>query len=88
MDPLTRRVALRWAFRYVPKETKEHRVENLRNLILEHTGLSKGLAEGIADAFIRGRDVNGLSIQKSWPIQNSIVHGPNGTFDLREVALR
>jgi hypothetical protein len=82
MDPLARRVALRWAFKYVPKETKQHHVERVRDLIRQHTGLSKTLAEGIADAFVRGRDVNGLSVQKSWPIQNSVVHGPNGTFDL------
>jgi hypothetical protein len=85
MDPLARRVALRWAFKYVPKEKKQHRVERVRDLIRQNTGLSKTLAEGIADAFVRGRDVNGLSVQKSWPIQNSIVHGPNGKFDLESV---
>jgi len=82
MDPLARRVALRWAFKYVPKEKKEHKVERVRDMIREQTGLSKGQSEAIADAYIRGRDVERLALQKNWPIENGTVTGPSGSLEL------
>ena len=85
MDPIVRRVALKWAFKYEPKEKKEHKVEKLLKEIHQATGLSKNQSEQIADAFIRGREVDRLALQKSWPVQNGTVHGPNGTFDLNKV---
>jgi hypothetical protein len=89
MDPLAQRVADRYlrSFKYVPKETKQHKVERLTDIIRTHTGLSKRQAESIADAHIRGRDVDGLAVQKSWPIQNGIIHGPNRTVDLKTVSV-
>ena len=82
MDPLARRVALRWAFKYVPKEKKEHKVERVRDVIREQTGLSKGQSEAIADAYVRGRDVERLAIQKSWPIEDGVIKGPSGSVEL------
>lgn len=82
MDPLARRVALRWAFKYQPKEKKEHKVERVRDMIREQTGLSKGQSEAMADAYVRGRDMARLSIQKNWPIENGIIQGPNGSVEL------
>lgn len=82
MDPAARRVALRWAFKYVPKEKKEHKVERIRDEIRERTGLSKGQSEAIADAYVRGRDVERLALQKSWPIENGTITGPSGTIEL------
>jgi len=70
------------AFKYVPKETKQHKVERVRDLIREHTGLSKGQSEAIADAHIRGREVERLALQKNWPIENGVITGPSGTLEL------
>jgi hypothetical protein len=85
MDPLVRRVAFRWAFRFEPKETKQHKVDVLLKKIHELTGISKTQSEDIADALVRGRNIDSLSLQKSWPVQNGVVHGPRGTFDLNTV---
>lgn len=82
MDPLARRVALRWAFKFVPKEKKEHKVERVRDEIKDKTGLSKGQSEAIADAYVRGRDVDRLALQKNWPIENGVITGPSGTLEL------
>jgi hypothetical protein len=82
MDPLARRVALRWAFKFVPKEKKEHKVERVREEIRQHTGLSKGQSEAIADAYVRGRDVDRLALQKNWPVEHGTITGPSGTLEL------
>lgn len=82
MDPLARRVALRWAFKFVPKEKKEHKVERVRDAIRDGTGLSKSQSEAIADAYVRGRDVERLALQKNWPVENGVITGPNGTLEL------
>ncbi len=89
MDPLARRVADRYlrSFKYIPREKKQHKIERLTDIIRKHTGLSKSQAESIADAHIRGRDVDGLAVQKSWPIQNGIIHGPNGVVDLAKTTV-
>lgn len=85
MDPLARRVALRWAFKYVPKETKEHKIERMRDLIRERTGLSKTQAEAIAAAYVRGREVERLALQKKWPIDNGIIQGPSGNLAMNDL---
>jgi hypothetical protein len=86
MDPLTPRVVRRYlAFKHQPKETKEHKVERVRDLIRQHTGLSKGQAEAIADAHVRGREVERLAIQKSWPIEHGAIKGPSGTLELSKL---
>jgi hypothetical protein len=87
MDPLARRVALRWAFKYQPKEKKEHKVDRIKELIRERTGLSKGQSEAIADAYVRGRDVERLARQKSWPLENGIITGPSGTIELNTLPI-
>ena len=82
MDPLARRVALRWSFKYQPKEKKEHKVDRVRDMIREQTGLSKGQATDIADADGRGRDVERLAIQKNWPLEDGAITGPSGKIEL------
>jgi len=82
MDPLAAKIA----FKYEQKEKKEHKVERLTKQLRDATGLSKGQAEAICDAFVRGRDVNRLAVQKNWPVEDGIVTGPNGSrFDLRNL---
>lgn len=71
------------AFKYEQKEKKQHRVERFTQTIRDATGISKGQAEDIADAFVRGREVNRLALQKGWPLENFVVTGPEGTFDLQ-----
>ena len=80
MDPLTKRVVARFSFKYEPKETKQHRVEKLRDTIRDATGLSKGMSEAIADAIVRGREVDRLALQKGWPIEHGLITGPSGEF--------
>ncbi len=82
MDPLTPRVLQRLAFKYVPKETKESKVERVMRAIREATGLSKGMSEAIADALVRGREVERLALQKNWPIEGGVVQGPSGQVEL------
>lgn len=87
MDPLTPKVAERYAFKYVPKETKEHKVEQVTKAIRDATGLSKGMSESIADAYVRGREVERLALQKNWPIENGVIVGPNGQLPLGELTV-
>lgn len=82
MDPLARRVA----FKYVPKEKKLHKIDRLMKVIRDATGVSKGLAEDIADAVVRGRDLRALSIQKDWPVEDGTLTGPDGQLDLGSLA--
>jgi hypothetical protein len=70
------------AFKYVPKETKAHKVERFTQYIKDATGLTTGMSEAIADAFVRGRDVIRLAIPKSWPIDGGVIEGPKGNLSL------
>lgn len=84
---MARRVAARYAFKYEPKEKKEHKVDRLKKEIADKTGVSKGLAEDIADALVRGRDVLRLAIQKGWDQLTEvngdpILEGPKGKLEL------
>lgn len=81
MDPLAKRVA----FRFIPKEKKQHRVDRLMKVIREATGVSKGMAEDIADAVVRGRDLEALALQKNWPVEDGTLTGPTGTVDLKSL---
>ena len=85
MDPLSRRVAARVAFKYEPKEKKEHKVERLMKILRDATGLSKGQSLAICDAFVRGREVDRLALQKGWPITDGVVEGPSGTMRLEDL---
>jgi hypothetical protein len=85
MDPLARKVARRYAFKYQHKEKKQHKVDRLLKTIRDATGISKGVATDIADAIVRGREVERLAIQKGWPLQEGVLEGPNGTIELKEL---
>lgn len=82
MNSRERRIAERVAFKYKPKETKEHKVDRLMRKIRDATGFSKGVAADLADALVRGRDVERLALQKSWPLENGVFEGPSGTISL------
>ena len=82
MDPLARRVA----FKYVPKEKKEHKVDRLSKVIREATGLSRGMSEAIADAVVRGRNLEALALQKSWPVEDGTLTGPDGQLELSSLS--
>lgn len=82
---MAQQVAARFAFKYVPKEKKQHKVERLAKLIRDKTGLSRGVAEDIVDAIIRKRDIEGLSRQKKWPIEEGEIVGSKGRLTLRAV---
>lgn len=82
------RVAARYmhAFKYGPKETKQHRVEKLTDTIRDATGIGRGTAEAIADAIVRGRDWLGLRFPKNWPIDDDgVLEGPRGALNLNEL---
>ncbi len=72
-------------FKYEPKETKGHKAERVGDYIRETTGLQKGTALAIADAFVRGRDVIRLSIPKEWPIEDGVIKGPKGGLPVSEL---
>lgn len=66
------------SFKYQPKETKQHKAERTGEYLKDVTGLQKGTAFAIADAFVRGRDVNLLATPKGWPIERGVITGPKG----------
>jgi hypothetical protein len=67
------------AFKYQDKEKKKAKVSRLTDLIRKKTGLSRGVAEGVADAIVRGREVNRLALQKNWPLEDGVLEGPQGS---------
>lgn len=75
------------AFKYDHKESKKTKVEKLTKHLREQTGLGRGVSEAIADAVIRGREVERLALQKGWPIEDGEITGPTGTVSLRSIAL-
>lgn len=82
MDPLAQRVASKFSFKYVPKEKKQHKIDRLMKVIRDATGLSRSIAEDIADAVVRGRNLAALALQKSWPVEEGLLVGPSGQLDL------
>lgn len=86
MASIAERVARRFnAFKFEPKEKKQSKVDRIMRVIREKTGVSRGVAEDIADALVRGRDVPRLAIQKGWPIEEGSIIGPEGTLDVAEL---
>jgi hypothetical protein len=75
----------RLAFKYEPKETKQHKAERVGDSIRETTGLQKGLSNAIADAFVRGRDISLLATPKDWPIERGVIVGPKGKMPVSEL---
>lgn len=79
------RLASKVAYRYVQKETKKTQVLKLTRLIREGTGISKGKAEDIADAIVRGRDLKALALQKDWPVNDQgDIEGPRGSLSFED----
>jgi hypothetical protein len=73
------------SFKFEPKEKKKTKVERLTKLIREQTGLSKSMAGDIADAVVRGRDLEALSNQKNWPIEDGAITGPSGDIKVSDL---
>jgi hypothetical protein len=73
------------AFRYEPKESKQSKVRRLMRMILDYTGIGRRVAEDIADAILRNRDLLGLAVQKNWPMNEGIIQGPLGEIPVEEV---
>jgi hypothetical protein len=73
------------AFKYQPKESKKSKVDRLMKFIREETGVGRGVAEDIADAIIRGRDLDRLAVQKRWPLEDGVIEGPKGTLSVKDV---
>lgn len=77
MDDAARRVAYKF------KEKKQTKVDRLSKEIREATGVSRGVAEDIADAIVRGRNLDALALQKNWPMNDEgKLEGPKGSLDL------
>lgn len=91
MKPVDREMALRvasrfmTAFKYQPKEKKKSKVDRLTKFIREKTGLGRGQAQDIADAIVRGRNLEALALQKSWPVEDGQIEGSKGSLSLTEV---
>lgn len=85
-ETMAERVARRFTgFKYEPKEKKQNKVDRVMRFIREATGISRSVAEDIADAFVRGRDIPRLTIQKGWPVEDDAIVGPQGTLELSKV---
>lgn len=82
-DPLVKRVVQ--AFKYDHKETKEGKIDRLKKRIRDATGISGSKAEQIADAIVRGREVERLAVQKGWPIEDGIIKGDGGEIALSDL---
>lgn len=81
-------IARRVAFRYEQKESKKHKVDRLAKAIREAIGISKGVAADIADAVVRGRDLDALAVQKGWPINDrGEVEGSRGSLSFGRIRL-
>ncbi len=87
MNPIAARVARRFAFKYEPKEKKVHKVDRIWRAIRDQTGVSRALAESIADALVRGRNLEALAYQKSWPVEEGVLIGPSGKIDLNQISV-
>jgi len=74
----------RVGFKYSPKESKKSKVERVMRLIRDKTGIGRKVAEDIANAIVRGRDVVRLTFQKKWPMVEGVIEGPRGTLPLEE----
>ena len=85
MDPLTAKVAARWAFKYQPKEKKKSKIDRLGKYIRAQTGIGRGQAEDIADAIIRGRELDRLAVQKNWPVEDGKIKGDKGSVSFKQV---
>lgn len=86
METIAERVVRRFiALKYVPKETKKSKAERLTKFIREKTGLSKSQAEAIADAIVRGRNLEALALQKDLPVEGDTIEGPSGNLSVNKV---
>ena len=76
----------REAFKYEPKESKRTKLERLRKFITKATGIGRKVAEDIADAILRNRDLLRLSVQKNWPMnEEGFIEGVHGALHINEI---
>jgi len=83
---LAERSKYRVAFKYEPKESKQSKVRRLMRMISDYTGIGRGVAEDIADAIIRNRNLLALAVQKNWPMnEEGMIEGPHGAVFVNEI---
>jgi len=75
----------RLAFKYQPKESKKSKVTRLSKFIRDQTGVGRGVAEDMADAVIRKRNLEALASQKGWPVEGTTIEGPKGKLSFKDV---
>lgn len=86
MEAIIKNVVRRFtALKYVPKEKNKSKVERLSKLIREKTGLSNKQSTDIADAIVRGRDLEALALQKNLPVEDGKIEGPKGNISVDKV---
>ena len=86
METIAANVVRRFtALKYVPKEKKKNKVERVSKLIREKTGLSNKQCDAIADALVRGRDLEALALQKNLPVEGGKIEGPKGSLTVSKV---
>lgn len=74
------------AFRYEPKESKQSKIRRLMRMISDYTGIGRRIAEDIADAIIRNRNLLALAVQKNWPMnEEGMIEGPHGILSVDEI---
>jgi hypothetical protein len=84
-SPISIRILKRFSLKYIPKETKRSKVDRLAKIIREATGISKSQAVDIAEAVVRKRDLEALTLQKGLPIEDGIIVGPKGLLPVEKI---
>jgi hypothetical protein len=75
--------AQKLAFRYQQKTQKKTLIAKLIQFLRDATGIGRGVAEDIASAVVRGRELARLALQKGWPVDEAgYVVGPKGRYPL------
>lgn len=68
------------------KKSRDKQARELRDRIAKATGISNSKALEIAEAAVRGRNLDALSRQKSWPVEWDAIVGPVGIMPLALLA--
>lgn len=64
------------------KKSRDKQARELRDKIVSRTGISNTKALEIAQDAVRGRNLEALARQKSWPVSWGRIEGPSGDMPL------
>lgn len=64
------------------KKSRDKKARQLRDKIVSRTGISNSKAFEIAIDALRGRNLEALARQKSWPVSWGRIEGPLGDMPL------